>query len=1170
MVLFCSPSAGTSRNRYRWRKTWMKVKLTALICMVACLQVSAKGIAQTVTLSLQNAALTEAFTQIKKQTGFNFIYDRDDIKSAKPISVSLKNASVQLALDECLKGQPYQYTIIDNNIVVKLKAASAPKPSIVENMAPNPIDVKGKVVNEKGEPVSGVTVTIKGSSIATSTNVNGEFSLNSVDRDAVLIFTSANMEAFEYKVSGKTELLINLKTKISELGDVTVTVNTGYQDVPKERATGSFVKIDNELLNRTVSSNILDRLQDVASGVFFDRNNNLSSIRGVSTIRADKSPLIILDNFVFDGDIASINPNDVQDITILKDAGAASIWGSKAGNGVIVITTKKGRYNKGVNASLISNFTMASKPDLFYQPLMTASDYIDAELFLYERGRYNTPINSASKPALSPIVEILLKRQAGQISQTEADNQINSLRSVDIRNDILQYLFRKSKIQQYAVNISGGSSNQKYYLSVGYDKNLPASVGDKSDRITLNANNTYLLLNNRLEATAGVYFTQSSNIDNSISITSISKYPYGRLANDNGNPLSIAQYRQSYIDTAGAGKLLDWNYRPLEELAENNNKTKSTRYQVNLGLKYKLIRGLDIDIKYQYSSGLSDTKEIYSKNSYFTRDYINQFSIINRTTGVVTRPVPLGDIVDFNNSRFSSHNIRGQISYSQNWNTKHSVSAILGGDIRDLKADGRSQRLYGYDDDNATSVTVDYVTAFKHFISGSTIRIGDVKSVSGTVDRFISGFANAAYTYLDRYTLSGSLRKDGSNLFGVNTNQQWNPFWSAGLSWNISKENFYKINWLSFVKLRLTYGYSGNIDKSVTAFLVARSAGTNRYGLPVAEIRTPPNPELRWERVGTLNLGLDYALKGNIISGSLEFFSRKMRDLVSGANLPPSTGLTSYTGNVGNLEAKGVDITINSKNINRGNFLWQTTLLFSYIKERATTDVPSTTNATYVTSGVFRKGVPLSTLYAYKWAGLDASGNPQGFLNKQVSTDYAGLKNAQNLDGVITVGRSIPPIFGGILNSVSWKGVAISFNISYRFNYYFRRPSVNYSNLFNGTISHKDVASRWRQPGDEAFTNVPSLIYPNPSTSRDDFYQYSEILIERADHIRLRDIRLSYDFDKRYIKTLPFQNLKLFVIASNLGLIWRANDLHIDPDYYDLNSFPDPKRFSIGLRVDFN
>ncbi|MBN8880486.1 MAG: SusC/RagA family TonB-linked outer membrane protein [Sphingobacteriales bacterium] len=1148
-------------------KTLMIMKLTAILVFAACLQVSAAGFSQTITLSLKKAPLKQVFAEITKQTGYHFVYTDSVLSVAPAIDIAVKDADIKQALAACFKDLPLTYQLNDTYIVVAIKQQKL-------SLDHPPGDLRGRVVNEKGEPVISATVNVKGTMKGTTTNEDGVFVLRGIKENDLLIISSVGFERQELRLRGQTEIIIRLKVSSSRLDSVNIFYNTGYQFIPKERATGSFVQIDRELLNRSVSTNLLERLQDVTSGMLSQGRNTNSpindiSIRGVSTFPSysDSKPLIVLDNFEYEGDIRNINPNDIESITVLKDAAAASIWGAKSANGVIVITSKSGRVNERTKVSFNSNVTIGEKPDLYYQPLMSIGDYVDVEKFLFQNGYYNSRITSNQRPVLSPVVEVLAKNRAGELTDEQAEELINGLKGLDVRGDYLNDFYRKSVKQQYAVNLSGGNINNKYYLSIGYDKNLNSVVKDQFDRITLNARNSYSLLKSKLEISTGIFFAQVTEKPGFSPSDITSVYPYTRLVDDVGSHLEVPQYRREYIDTAGAGHLLDWKLRPLDEVQFRNNTSKTQDYRVDLGIRYKFLNSFDIDLKYRYGKGLTETRNLYSQETYFTRNLINQFSSINWVNGAVTRPVPLGSILDASTSTYVSHNARLQLNFNKTWNGDHIVNAIAGAAIQDVTTNSLGTRYYGYDDETAISVAVDNVSAFRHYIVGNTIRISNNQSVNGLSSRFVYYFGNASYTFKDRYTINASARKDAANLFGIKSNQKWVPLWSVGASWDISRESFYQLKWLHYLKLRANYGYNGNSNSRITAFLVARQGGTNRYGAPSAFILTPPNEELRWEKVGVLNIGLDYGLFKNRVSGSVEFYRKNGKDLISDILLPPSAGLTSYSGNTGNLQVNGIDLTINGKIVDR-SIKWMTSVLFSLAKDKVTKfNLEPKQNSDNVGSLYSIVGKPLSGMYSYKWGGLNENGDPVGFYQGNKSNSYTSIFASTDPNDIVYSGPRTPPYFGSIRNTLMWKQFSLSFNIAYRLGYYFRRASINYAQFFGSTqLGHVDYQDRWQKAGDEAFTNVPAMIYPI-NTGRETFYTNSEVLVERGDHVRLRDIRIDYTLTRQDIRNLPFRSIVLYVYHYNGGILWSATDRDIDPDWD--TTIPPSKSISLGLNIEF-
>ncbi|WP_158085277.1 SusC/RagA family TonB-linked outer membrane protein [Niastella vici] len=1141
----------------------------------------ASALAQRVTFSKKNATISDIRKVLEKQAGYTIFNSNSISAQLKPVTIHVTDVTIEQLLDEYFKYQTCTYTIIDKTITVIPKGRQTATAVKLAN-------IKGRIVNEQGEPILGATVTVKGSNQQTSTNENGEFRLNAVDEiDLSIVVTNVNYDPEEVSWQGEP-LQIKLKQHISELSKVQV-VSTGYQKTTKDKSPGSFVKIDNELLNRRVSTSIIDRLEGITSGLVFNKNINPNanqstiSIRGRATIYANPNPLIVVDNFPYTGDINNINPNDVESITVLKDADAASIWGAYSGNGVVVITTKKGKYNQPLKLSVNSNVTVGQKPDLYYTPVLSSSDYIDVEQHLDSNGFYNNAINNASHPVLSPVVEILIKQKDHTITDAEANAQLDQLRTQDKRTDLKKYFYRPSVNQQYALSASGGSNNNNYYFSVGYDKNLDNLVRNQYDRITLTANNSFSWLQKKLELNTGIIYTESKAQYNNRELANLN-YPYLDLVDDNGNALTVPiDLRQSYKDTAGGrdkanginGILQDWDYKPYNELKYSDNATKTTDYRLNADIKYSILKGLEFTALYQYNKGFIEGEDYKSLQTYYTRNYINQFT--EDSAGNVTRPVPLGGIMDKVTQRYEAHNVRAQLNYNQGWYNRnrskyHQVITLAGAEVRGLKTLYETLRFYGYNKDQPYNNTVDYGNTFPLFNAPFIYKSIEYKDHNrNTADRYISYYLNAKYIFQRRYILSASVRKDESNLFGVSTNQKGVPLWSAGVSWEMNQENFYHVGWLPFLKLRLTNGYKGNVDKSVSAYTTAQNDGLNIWRTLSASIVNPPNPSLRWEKNHMINFGVDFALRNNMIEGSLEYYTRKGIDLIGSSPLDPTSGVSIFRGNTADMKGKGVDIMLRSKNINK-RFKWFSTLLFSYAADKVTTYKVQQSLAWYYCDPGYISpiaGKPLYSVFSFKWMGLvDSTGDPLGYFNKQASTKYSDIINSTDLSDLVYSGPAYPVYFGSLRNNFSYKKLELSFNITWKMGYYFRRSSINYySLLYESSPGHPDYEKRWQKQGDEQYTSVPSISLDPGSNTRSLFYKYSDILVEKGDHIRLQDIQVSYQLNKNEIRWLPMNQLRIYVYANNLGIIWKANHAGIDPDY--ISSTPNPKTIAAGLKIDF-
>lgn len=1050
-----------------------------------------------------------------------------------------------------------------------------------------PFTISGNVYDSAtGRPVAGATLRLMQSNTLATSNTDGSFNLACNKAVDVLSIQHIGYATYKQNVS-----FSNKKVKIFLPGNErqleTVTVNTGYQRVQKEHSTGSYDLINKDLINRSVSTGILERIENLTPGVLFNHGDAAKTdallIRGRSSIYASTSPLIVVDNFPYDGDISNINPNDVESITILKDAAAASIWGAKAGNGVIVITTKKGVSAKPL-IELNINTSIIGKPDLFNINQVSGGDYVFVEKYLYENGFYDWIFDDAYHSAAPPAATLLHKAAIGEITEQEAESLVNAMKVHDVRNDLTQHFYRQEVRQQYAFNVSGKNERASYYFSAGYDKNLPALTGSSFSRLSLRSINSYQA-SKSLEINAGINFTQANTQTgnnagyNYTSPLQTRRYsPYAQLADENGIALPVYNdYSKEFTDTAGQGLLMDWVSKPLADIKAQTSTVKNTDFIVYAGFGFSFGRYLKLEARYQYEKTFTNNIVYYSPDAFFTRNLVNNFTQVDFSSGSITNMIAKGGIQDQSIGDLVSHQGRAQLNFNKGWhNNLHQLNAIAGFEIRSVISAGNSNRIYGYDKaHNTADNETDFYNYYPQYSNPEYRQIPNNVYFTGNTDHFISYYSNALYNFKNRYSITASARIDQANLFGVKTNQKGTPLWSAGAGWIMSREDFYKMDWLPYLKLRLTYGYNGNISRKATAYttILYNTAPITR--LPSAGITNPGNPELRWETTGIFNVGIDFSSKNERLSGSIEYYTKQGKDLMGNAPLDPTSGIgnftsPSYYGNVASMSGKGVDVQLSSVNT-PGMVQWRTSLIISYASTKVTNYYAPLSNqgSLYVVSNTINpvENKPLFGMYSYAWAGLNPeNGNPQGYLDGKISEDYSGMYSSIPLDSMVYSGPSQPTVYGAIRNDIQYKQFSFSFNISYKLGYYFRTNSLVYADLFNSWNGHGDFAKRWQQPGDEKTTHVPAMIYP-ADDYRDFFYAYSEILVAKADAIRLEDVNVSYTLTKQEWKQMPAQQLKFFIYASGLSVLWKANNVGIDP-YYN-NTARDRKRIAFGLNINF-
>lgn len=1019
------------------------------------------------------------------------------------------------------------------------------------------------------QPIVSATVQLKKTGRSLFTDSDGFFQLNQYFTGDTLLISAEGYGNIRVPFNPN----ITRFFLISNKGESSVTVYTGYQSIPKERSTGSFTIVDQQLINRRISTNILERLDGVAPGILFNKNlgEEPFNIRGRSTLEAGASaPLIVLDNFPFEGDISGINPNDIESITLLKDAAAASIWGSRAANGVVVITTKKARFNQRPQIVFSQNLSIGRKPNLWYtRNYLDAASYIQAERFLFDQGYYNSSINSTTnRPALSPVVELLQQHRAGSLSTDALQSALANLGNRDLRQSFLDALYRPEIQQQYTLQMRGGSPTHHYQLSVGYDKNLEKLISNQRERLTLQSSTT-IKINPKLEFTGSLYFI--SNIQQQPNpfgfrsqatyyTTNSQLYPYADLT----QPL-IKDYRSTYIDSVSQLGFLPWQFHMLDEISQTSQQDRYRNLLTKGGLRYKFSKRFQAELQYQQEYQVNTGQRIQGMASYAARNLVNRYSIRN-ANGSFTYQVPKGGILDQSQSVLNSQNLRGQVSYQDQWSDDHVVNAIIGFEIRQRKTEGYSRTVYGFNEQYGIGATnLNYQNTLPVNPFGNAQIPASGSTLNEITNRFVSYYLNAGYVFRKKYSLNLSARSDGANLFGVRTNEKISPLWSIGTGWQITSD--------PSLKFRATYGFNGNAVNA-NSLLTARFLTSAITGLPIAQLASAPNPLLRWEKVQTINLGLDFSTFKGRLSGSLEWYQKRAMDLLQNASLPTSTGFSSFSGNGASTRTQGFELSFKAEVLKRkwdlvvyGNLQTLQDKVISFERNYLANDLVRTNG-----NLVAKPGKPLFGIWSYPWAGVDGTnGDPLGFYNGQRSNQYINIIANASPDSLIFHGSARPTFWGNLRPELSYKRWGLSVNVVWKAGYYFRRNSVslNYQDLVL-VRQHQDFYQRWQKPGDELVSSVPSLIYPS-NQPRSDFYAASSVLVEKGDHIRLQDMRLDYSFPSLGNR-IP-ASLNLFLYLNNIGILWRANRQGIDPDVNDsfqgIEQIPAIRTISLGFQLQF-
>jgi hypothetical protein len=660
---------------------------------------------------------------------------------------------------------------------------------------------------------------------------------------------------------------------------------------------------------------------------------------------------------------------------------------------------------------------------------------------------------------------------------------------------------------------------------------------------------------------------------------------YQRLVDDKGNPLAVfTDYNPDFLRDLSQLGYIDEYYRPVSDIPQELNRVQTTDYTFTGSLRYRPGPWIDFETNYSVEYQAVQDKDAFSDSAYVVRDLQNTFAQRD-SFGNFSFPVPPGGIETVTNSDLVANQVRLQCNLHPYWNINHRLTALVGGELRSEVNTGYSLRYYGFDDGTSSlNSMVNFNVPYLSYLTGQISDIPDPQSISRTTDHFLSGYLEAMYVDHQRLYVTTTLREDAANLFGVRTNQKAMPLWSGGLGYQLDALPFYHWQAVPQLKLRLSYGVNGNIGRQASAYTIASYSNTSlTTSLPNATILSPPNNNLRWERVAQLDGGLDFALRDRVLSGTFDYYLKSSSDLMGEAPLDPTLGLITnagsaayFYGNVAAMHGYGLDFQltarwIRSENVRPGKLRWYTVFLLSQTVTKVTRYfLPTGPGNAYLNPNLVNPvpGRPLYAVYSYRWAGLDpGNGDPQAYFNGRASSSWDSIWSNTTVNGMAYKGSSLPVWYGSLRNAVEWNNWGLMALVSYKFDYYFRRPSINYGDLVTVWSGNSDYARRWQHPGDERLTNVPSAVY-YADPSRDNVYTYSSALVDRADNIRLEDIRISRDLEfgpgKKGAKK---HQLSLYADAANLGILWKANKDGIDPYY--VNTPRDNRRWSVGFKGTF-
>jgi TonB-linked SusC/RagA family outer membrane protein len=1096
-----------------------------------------------ITLKKRNAPLEKIFHEIEKQSGYQFFYKVSMVSKFKNVDIDVKKATLEETLAVILKNQPFTYEIINKTIVLKQK-----EEEVATFGPPDPLaDISGRVVNDANEPLGGVSVRIKGTERGTTTDENGLFTLPNVNTTGIiLVFSYIGYEEQELKLNAATDVSVQLKRSAQNMQDVTVSVSTGYQTLLKGRATGSFSHIKGEDMNKVAAVDYRQKLEGLLPGVSVGRSNNIT-IRGQGTFSANRAPLVVIDGVPIEGADYKLNPDDIDQITVLKDAAAASIWGVRSANGVIVIQTKRGNRTGKTSVSYNSFTSVEEKVSLDDLHLLASSKYATGEL-----NRYMSFGTGLLQP-YSFVTEIgkIYNDLKVDLDTSKAVSRVNALGGFDNKRQIEDLFYRNELMTNHTIGIKTGNTNASHYFSVNYTGTQSFQEGDDQDKLNFTSNSDFTL-SKRIKlqfGTRGNYFNSRINAENAAGIK-----PYIRILDEDGN--YVNEHRdvaQDYKELLQENGWKNWDFNRLQEQRNNDHTFQSHTYAANLRFIVEPLKGFTYTLQANYEKGFQKEKNLRNEKSYYTRHLVNQFSenADLNSPDILDYHLPKnGGILYQADYESNTYDIRNQLEYAATFRD-FQLTMLAGHEFYHYGASSNSNLLFGYNPQTLVHIDVDRA-ALKEGITGfNAVQDGTyfLQPFSGNgeqIERYLSYFSTFSLNYKNRYDFFASARLDKTNLLVNADRYRNNPSWSAGAKWNISKERFFHFPIFNDLSVKASYGISGNIDKS-TAPDITGAASVSRFGVPVLYITNPENKELGWEKSYIFNTGIEFSMWKDRLSGSIEYYHKDGRELLYNVSLDPTTGWTNIKKNAASLLNQGVDININGKLLVVKNFSWMAAVNFSYNYNRVKEVDYTPTQTDILGPGNPLVGKPLNYLAVIPYLGQNASGDPM--IKTLKGGDTLGAANLKNftIDDYIYAGRKDPPYFGSVTNSFQYKNWKLEFFITYKFGHKFLLPTFQNS-IGSGAVNEwSDPALTWKAPGDEKTKPYPRLV--NGFFTNDVAYivTHNQTLVDKADIIRLRTLSLEYNCAKLLNRT-PFKDGSIRLSAENLWY-YAPNKYDLDTDY---------------------
>ena len=1060
------------------------------------------------------------------------------------------------------------------------------------------ISISGKVTDVTNHPLEGAAVVVKNDNIllsmGTLTDIKGEFRISAKAGEVIRI-SYLGMKSREFTVSAEQPFLkVHLEPEIITLSSTDV-VATGYQNLHKEQTTSAYTKIRTDQLNRQLNRTVQEAIEGQIAGVRFTKDpftgKEVPILRGVGTFSGNVgySPLVVIDDIPTDTPLEDINPKDIESVTVLKDAAATAIYGVRAANGVIVIVTKKGLQN-GLRINVHTDLFYTFKPNMSRMRYASTSDLIDLETAFYQSkladsngnvddlfASYGEIGGRQTVRYYSPLFQLYRDQAKGKLSQQEVNSTLNEWRNRDYLRDFKRYVWQPIISKRYNISVESGNNRSQNYASLQYEDTDERIVTEKTRALNLYLKNTYQLTP-WLKSTIGVNgrYTAVDAVAEQVRnlYTDYLKQPrYTRLLGTNpyaGFNLVAPINGHILEQIAGNDAFRSYSFNLLESIAQEHQKQYNLSLRPFANLQVSIIKGLQYQSYFQYELNTHNSETFFDKDTYYMRLRHNQLVKQDATTQKFSSELPEGGYYEQEKGQTQHYTFRQQLDFNRTFAEAHNVTALLGFEMRQHYTPRNTKEMqYGYDEQTLSFPTLNWKDLYNpgvtSYLYGRQSLSLSRNQQSETKHRFISFYSTLGYSYHQKYNLTGSVRVDQADMFGADPKYKYRPLWSVGGSWNLHREDFFYGNVVNLLKLRLTYGVSGNVDQTTTPFLRGRLLTDVRGAYPSQQYlqfndTDLPNPKLRWEKTETTNLGIDFGM-WYWLSGSIDLYRRYSSDLLVLTELDPTVGAQRRLINNGALLNKGIEVSLNATRELAKDLQLTVRTTFAYNKNTIEKVSSKPTNAVeYARNPLryYKQGDDFNSLYAYRYKEttngypiyLDENGNPNTTFD---ANGVPTIKDIINEDALVRLGTMNPTFNGALSLQLRYKAFVLGTMFIYAGGHNLRKDTYS---INQESETHRDITQRWTAANP---TDMPRMSFDYPATLRrtantvNTLWQLGDNQVVNADYIKWRNVLFSCYIPKDICEKLRLQEAKITAQLNNL-LTWCAAGDDIDPETYHLNS----------------